>query len=122
MDALGAIWSWFTDASLMDWTIRGVFYGFVPQAIFVIGFGMRNTWWTSLLGWGQFVKAFAVAIILGANIAEVLWHWVPDGWVSFVIVLLIDIGATLQCLAWVAEKRHVRLGGEPRENNPDLYA
>jgi uncharacterized membrane protein len=119
---LGGIWHWLADASLLDWTVRLIFVAAVPQTLFVVGFGLRNTWWTSLLGWGQFTKALAVDLILLMTVFEELLHWTPQTWVSFVIVVLILIGATLQCAAWVAEKRHQSRGGEPTGLNPDLYA
>jgi hypothetical protein len=122
MGILGGIWDWFAGASLHDWTLRLVYVAAVPQTLFVFGFGLRNTWWTSLLGWGQFTKALAVELLLLMSIAENLLGWTPQVWVSFAIVVLILIGATLQCAAWIAEKRHIIRGGSPRGNNPDLYA
>jgi len=119
---MGAIWEWLVGASLYDWTVRAIFAAAVPQTLFVVGFGLRNTWWTSLLGWGQFVKALAVELLLLVSITEEITHWLPGVWVTFWIVVLVLIGATLQCTAWVAEKRHVYRGGVPRQNNPDLYA
>lgn len=122
MGILGGIWDWLTGASLMDWTVRLVYVAAVPQTLFVLGFGLRNTWWTSLLGWGQFTKALAVDVLLLMTIFEQWFGWTPQTWVSFVIVVLILIGATLQCAAWVAEKRHQSRGGAPTGMNPDLYA
>lgn len=119
---LGGTWHWLAGASLTDWTTRLVFVAAVPQTLFVLGFGLRNTWWTSLLGWGQFTKALAVDLLLLTAIAEHLVGWVPGPWVSFVLIVLILVGATFQCSAWVAEKRHQRHGGEPTGMNPDLYA
>lgn len=122
MGILGGIWHWLAGASLMDWTVRLVFVAAVPQTLFVLGFGLRNTWWTSLLGWGQFTKALAVDVLLLMTVGEELFKWTPQTWVQFVIVVLILVGATLQCAAWVAEKRHQSRGGEPSGMNPDLYA
>lgn len=116
------IWGWLAGASLYDWTVRLVFVAAVPQTLFVAGFGLRNTWWTSLLGWGQFIKAFAVLLLLYMSMTETLTGWTPGPWVPFVVVVLVLVGATLQCLAWIAEKRHQSRGGTPRGNNPDLYA
>lgn len=118
----GGLWGWLTEASLYDWTVRLIFVAAVPQTLFVLGFGLRNTWWTSLLGWGQFTKALAVELLLLMSVAEQLVGWTPAVWVTFAIVVLILVGATLQCAAWVAEKRHQRRGGEPSGMNPDLYA
>lgn len=122
MGILGGIWHWLVGASLYDWTVRLIFVAAVPQTLFVLGFGLRNTWWTSLLGWGQFTKALAVEVLLMMTVCEQLFHWTPGLWFTFGVVLLILAGATLQCLAWAAEKRHQYHGGVPRENNPDLYA
>lgn len=122
MGILGAVWHWLAGASLYDWIVRLIFVAAVPQTLFVLGFGLRNTWWTSLLGWGQFTKALAVEVLLLMTVVEELLDWTPSLWVTFAIVVLILAGATLQCGAWVAEKRHVRHGGQPRDNNPDLYA
>jgi hypothetical protein len=110
------------DASLYDWTVRLIYLAAVPQTLFVLGFGLRNTWWTSLLGWGQFTKALAVELLLLLTIAEEWFSWTPQLWITFAIVVLILLGATLQCAAWIAEKRHQRRGGEPTGLNPDLYA
>jgi hypothetical protein len=121
MGILGGMWGWL-DAGLYEWTVRLIFAAAVPQTLFVFGFGFRNTWWTSLLGCGQFTKAFAVELLLIMSIVEELAGWTPGLWVTFAVVVLILLGATLQCVAWVAEKRHVRRGGEPRGDNPDLYA
>ena len=118
----GGLWGWLVDASLRDWTVRLIYVAAVPQTLFVLGFGLRNTWWTSLLGWGQFTKALAVELLLLLSIAEEWFGWVPATWITFAIVVLILIGATLQCGAWIAEKRHQRRGGEPSGLNPDLYA
>lgn len=122
MGILGGIGDWLVHASLMDWTVRLIFAAAVPQTLFVLGFGLRNTWWTSLLGWGQFTKALAVEVLLLMSISEQLFGWTPGLWVTFLVVVLILIGATLQCLAWVAEKRHQSRGGMPSGLNPDLYA
>jgi hypothetical protein len=122
MGILGGIWDWFAHASLTDWTVRLIYAAVVPQTLFVLGFGLRNTWWTSLLGWGQFTKALAVEVLLVMSIVEELWHWTPSLWVTFAVVVLILLGATLQCAAWAAEKRHQHRGGKPSRANPDLYA
>lgn len=122
MGILGGIWAWLAEAGMREWTMRLVYVAAVPQTLFVVGFGLRNTWWTSLLGWGQFTKALAVELLLLMSIGEDLSGWVPGAWVAMGLVLLIALGATLQCAAWVAEKRHQRRGGRPRANNPDLYA
>lgn len=118
----GIIWHWFTAAGLYEWTERLIFLAAVPQTVFMLGFGLRNTWWTSTLGWGQFTKALAVELLLLMTVVEVLFDWTPGLWVTFAIVVLILAGATLQCSAWVAEKRHQGRGGEPSGMNPDLYA
>lgn len=122
MGILGGIWGWLVDASLFDWVVRVIWLAAVPQTLFVLGFGLRNTWWTSLLGWGQFTKALAVEVLLLMTVVEQLLHWTPSLWVTFAVVVLILIGATLQCAAWIAEKRHQCRGGEPTGLNPDLYA
>lgn len=122
MGILGGIWDWFVDANLMEWTMRLVYVALIPQTLFVLGFGLRNTWWASALGWGQFTKALAVELLLVMSVVADLGWWAGGPWFSFAIAALILAGATLQCAAWVAERRHVHQGGVPRENNPDLYA
>lgn len=99
-------WDWLVHASIEDWEMRLVYAAAVPQTIYVLGFGMRNEWWTSLIGWGQFTKALAVGLLLDLTVAQDLFGPLPYArQLGLVIVVLLFVGAWLQASSWIVERR-----------------
>lgn len=107
---------WLFHASIEDWELRLIYYAAIPQTLFVLGYGLLNRWWTSLIGQGLLTKALALALLLDLTVAQDLFGDYPyRRRITLAIVILIAFGSTMQFAAWVLEKRRRhRYGGDDR--------
>lgn len=106
---MNAIWDWLFHASIEDWELRLIYGAAIPQTLYVLGFGLRNDWWASLIGWGQFTKALAVALLLDLSILTDRFGLIPYArQIGLAVIALLFIGAWLQSSSWVVERHRQR--------------
>lgn len=100
--------------SIADWTEVCIYIAAVAETLFVLGFGARNRWWTSLIGWSLFVKTTSLAMLLDLSVLGQILHLRIPAWVALAVVAWIAFGCCLQLLAWITEKVRKRQGRRDR--------